>query len=77
MNALNSAQTLHLKVVKEVRGLLLPGSFTSFQVAERNQASIVPTLCVTTNPLYHIPLQNKTSYTPNLGILILLSACLS
>jgi hypothetical protein len=38
MNALNSAQTLHLGVVKEVNRLLLPGSFTSFQVTERNQA---------------------------------------
>ena len=37
MNALNSAQTLYLRVVKEVIGLLLPGSFTSFQVTERNQ----------------------------------------
>ena len=37
MNALNSAQTWYLMVVKEVIGLLLPGSFTSFQVTERNQ----------------------------------------
>lgn len=37
MNALNSAQTSYLMVVKEVIGLLLPGSFTSFQVTERNQ----------------------------------------
>jgi hypothetical protein len=37
MSALNSAQTFYLGVVKEVIGLLLPGSFTSFQVTERNQ----------------------------------------
>ncbi len=37
LNALNSAQTLNLRVVKEVSRLLLPGSFTSFQVTERNQ----------------------------------------
>ena len=65
MNALNSAQTLHLRVVKEVGRLLLPGSFTSFQVTERNQASIFPTLCVTTSSLYHIPLQNKITNAPN------------
>lgn len=37
MNALNSAQTVYLRVVKEVIGLLLQGSFTSFRVTERNQ----------------------------------------
>ena len=37
MQALNSVQTLDLRVVKEVIRLLLPGSFTSFQVTERNQ----------------------------------------
>ena len=55
MNALNSAQTLHLRVVKEVERLLLPGSFTSFQVTERNRASIFSTLCLVLNHKFIVP----------------------
>lgn len=55
MNALNSAQTMHLMVVKEVGRLLLPGSLTSFQVTERNRASIFPTLCLMLNHKFIVP----------------------
>ena len=55
MNALNSAHTLYLRVVKEVIGLLLPGSFTSFQVTERNQGLDISYLMLILNHVFIVP----------------------
>ena len=55
MHALNSAPALYLMVVKEVIRLLLPGSFTSFQVTERNQGLDISYLMLMLNHGFIVP----------------------